>query len=87
MSRVTIYFLFWTQLFVLIASSLMTGLNAALGDVDNSIIWGLITVAMAFCEFLVFREMLKVVKPPKRKRPKPKKVKKEVDPDPYGPSA
>ena len=87
MSRATIYFLFWIQLFVLVASSLMTGLNAALSDIDNSIVWGLIVIVMVFCEFLVFRTMVRIVKPPKRRRPKSKKTRQNTNPDPYGPSA
>ena len=87
MSRVTIYFLFWAQLLVLVASSIMTGINSALGDIDNGIIWGLVTVLVAFCEFLVFREMLNGIKPKRHRKPKPKKPKPLVDPDPYGPSA
>ena len=87
MSRVMIYFLFWSQLLVFVASSVMTGINSALGDIDNGIIWGLVTVLVAFCEFLVFREMLNKIKPKKHRRSKPKKPKQPIDPDPYGPSA
>ena len=85
MSRTTIYFLFWIQLFVLVASAIMTGINSAVGDIDDGIVWGLVTLSLMFSEFLVFREMLNTVKPKlKRKKPKPKKP---IDPDPYGPSA
>jgi len=84
MSRVTIYFLFWIQLLILVISSVMTGLNAALGDIDNSILWGIVVIGAVSCGFLVFREMLRKIKPPKHKEPKPKRP---IDPDPYGPSA
>lgn len=84
MSRLTVYFLFWVQLFVLIASAIMTGINSALGSIDNSIVWGLVTLSLGFCEFLVFREMLNKTKPKKRNKPKPQKI---VDLDPCGPSA
>ena len=82
MSRVTVYFLFWIQLSILVVSSVMTGLNAALGDIDNSIVWGLVAIGVFVCAFLTFREMLNKISPREKHKPKA-----PGDPDPYGPSA
>lgn len=81
MSRVTVYFLFWIQLPILVISSVMTGLNAALGNIENSIVWGLITIGLALCVFLVFRETINKILPPK-----PKGHKLPLNPDECDPS-
>lgn len=82
MSRVTVYFLFWIQLLILVVGAVMTGLNAALGSIQNGVVWGLVTIGLATCGFLVFREMANKILPPR-----PKKTKPPSDPDLHGPSA
>ena len=66
MRRFVKHFIFWTVVIVVVALSIMTGLNAAQKGTGNAVIEGLLVLLMIVTVYFVYCEIIYDEKPGKK---------------------